>query len=69
MAHISTLRVAQHCNWQSVPEERIGERIERQMIVGDQFLICGLRLEPHVTTDGRTDGFNPISEDGGSGNS
>jgi hypothetical protein len=48
MVHVSTLTGAQHCNWESVRVERIGEGIERPMIVGDQLMICRLRLEPHV---------------------
>jgi quercetin dioxygenase-like cupin family protein len=48
MVHVSTLTGAQHCNWESVRVERIGEGIERQMIVEDQLMICRLRLEPHV---------------------
>ena len=51
MAQVSTLAsTAQHCNWESVPIERIGEGIERQMIVGDQLMICRLRFGPHVET-------------------
>jgi hypothetical protein len=38
MVHVSTLTGAQHCNWESVRVERIGEGIERQMIVGDQLM-------------------------------
>lgn len=40
----------QHCNWDSVPIERIGDGIERQMIVGEQLMICRLRFEPYVDT-------------------
>ena len=41
---------AQYWNWQSVPVERVGEGIERQMIVGDRLMICRLRFAPHVET-------------------
>ena len=51
MAQSSTLIGApQHCNWDSVAIERIGEGIERQMIVGDQLMICRLRFEPFLET-------------------
>jgi quercetin dioxygenase-like cupin family protein len=51
MAQSSVLNGApQHCSWDSVPVERIGEGIERQMIVGAQLMICRLRFEPHVDT-------------------
>src|ERR1044071_7253236 len=47
----SNLSVAvQQWNWQRVPVEQIGEGIERQMIVGDQLMICRLRFAPHVST-------------------
>jgi quercetin dioxygenase-like cupin family protein len=41
---------AQHWDWASVPVEKLGEGIERQMIVGDQLMICRLRFAPHVVT-------------------
>jgi quercetin dioxygenase-like cupin family protein len=42
--------VAQLMNWESVPVECIGEGIERQMIVGDQLMVCRLRFAPNVDT-------------------
>jgi quercetin dioxygenase-like cupin family protein len=36
--------------WEGVPTETVGEGIERQMIVGDQLMICRLRFAPHVVT-------------------
>ena len=41
---------AQHLNWASIPVEKLEEGIERQMIVGDQLMICRLRFAPHVVT-------------------
>jgi quercetin dioxygenase-like cupin family protein len=40
----------QHLNWQSVPVERLDEGIERQMIVGNQLMVCRLRFEPFTIT-------------------
>jgi unsaturated pyranuronate lyase len=51
MEQLSTLTGAHRLsNWDSVPSERIAEGIERQMIVGDQLMICRLRFEPFVDT-------------------
>lgn len=44
------LGIAQHCNWQNVPVENLGEGIERQMIVGDRLMVCRLRFAPFVDT-------------------
>lgn len=41
---------AQHLNWASIPVEKLEEGIERQMIVGEQLMICRLRFAPHVIT-------------------
>ena len=51
MEQVSTLTGAlRHSNWESVPKERIAEGIERQMIIGDQLMICRLRFDPFVDT-------------------
>jgi quercetin dioxygenase-like cupin family protein len=51
MEQVSTLTGAHGLsNWDSVPKEQIAEGIERQMIVGDQLMICRLRFEPFVDT-------------------
>ena len=47
-AKFTTFR--QHYNWADVPIEKIGDGIERQMIVGDQLMVCRLRFAPHVVT-------------------
>ena len=51
MQSISDLSVtAQHLNWASIPVEKLAEGIERQMIVGEQLMICRLRFAPYVVT-------------------
>ena len=37
-----------HTDWSTVPVERLGEGIERQMIVGGRLMLCRLRFAPHV---------------------
>jgi quercetin dioxygenase-like cupin family protein len=39
-----------HRNWSEVPVERIGEGIERQMVWGEQLMVCRLHFAPHVVT-------------------
>ena len=50
MQQALNLSDSRHWNWESVPVERIGEGIERQMIVGNQMMVCRLRFAPHVDT-------------------
>src|SRR3984893_18820188 len=40
----------QHTDWTSIPVQQVEEGIERQMIVGENVMICRLRLAPHVVT-------------------
>jgi len=40
----------QHREWSAIPAERIGEGIDRQMVWGDQLVVCRLRFDPHVVT-------------------
>jgi quercetin dioxygenase-like cupin family protein len=40
----------QHSDWATIPVERVGEGIERQMIWGARLMVCRLRLAPHVVT-------------------
>jgi quercetin dioxygenase-like cupin family protein len=40
----------QHTDWAKVPIERLDEGIERQMIIGENLMICRLRIAPHVIT-------------------
>jgi quercetin dioxygenase-like cupin family protein len=37
-------------NWETIPAERVGEGIERQMVVGEQLMICRLKIQPRVVT-------------------
>jgi len=41
---------AQHLNWSSIPVERPGEGIERQMVVGRNVMICRFRFAPMLVT-------------------
>lgn len=41
---------AQHVNWSIVPVERINEGIERQMVVGENLMICRFRFAPFLVT-------------------
>jgi quercetin dioxygenase-like cupin family protein len=40
----------QHQDWDSIPVEQIGSGIERQMIWGDQLMVCRLRIAPGTVT-------------------
>jgi quercetin dioxygenase-like cupin family protein len=37
-------------DWTTVPVERIADGIERQMIWGEQLMVCRLRIAPRVVT-------------------
>jgi quercetin dioxygenase-like cupin family protein len=37
-------------DWDSIPVERISEGIDRQMIVGENIMICRLRFDAFVVT-------------------
>ena len=41
---------SRHINWSNVTIERLGEGIERQMIVGEKVMVCRLRFAPHIVT-------------------
>ena len=41
---------AQHVSWSSIPVERIAEGIERQMVVGENLMICRFRFAPFLVT-------------------
>src|SRR6267378_3073970 len=49
MSAIEQLK-AQHTDWDSVPVEQLEEGIRRQMIVGENMMICRLRIAPNVVT-------------------
>ena len=40
----------QHCDWSSIPVEQVADGIERQMIWGEQLMVCRLRIAPRVVT-------------------
>jgi quercetin dioxygenase-like cupin family protein len=40
----------QHLNWSTIPIERPDKGIERQMVVGQDFMICRFRFEPYLET-------------------
>ena len=39
-----------HTDWSSVPVERLEDGTERQMIVGENVMVCRLRFAPRVVT-------------------
>jgi quercetin dioxygenase-like cupin family protein len=41
---------AKHTDWASIPVEQLEPGIERQMIVGENLMICRLRFSPNVVT-------------------
>src|ERR687884_1208479 len=41
---------AQHVSWSAVPVERPAEGIERQMVVGQNMMICRFRFAPLLVT-------------------
>ena len=41
---------AQHVNWSAVPVERPAEGIERQMVVGNNLMLCRFRFAAHLVT-------------------
>ena len=40
----------QHTDWASIPVEQLDAGIQRQMIVGENVMICRLRIAPNVVT-------------------
>jgi quercetin dioxygenase-like cupin family protein len=42
--------VARHLSWSTIPVEKLQDGIERQMLVGEQLMICRLRFPPLVVT-------------------
>ena len=39
-----------HTDWTSIPVEQLDAGIQRQMIVGENVMICRLRIAPNVVT-------------------
>jgi quercetin dioxygenase-like cupin family protein len=51
MSAIEQIRAQpQHTDWATIPVEQLEEGIQRQMIVGENLMICRLRLAPKVVT-------------------
>jgi quercetin dioxygenase-like cupin family protein len=46
----ATTFAAQHLNWSTIPVEKPGEGIERQMVVGQNLMICRFRFTPFLET-------------------
>lgn len=46
----ATNGLARHLNWSNIPVEYVAEGIERQMLVGDQMMICRFRFKPFLVT-------------------
>lgn len=40
----------QHRDWTTIPVERVGEGIERQIIWGGRLMVCRLRIAPKTVT-------------------
>ncbi len=50
----ATLSGAQHLNWSSIPVEHPAEGIKRQMVVGQQMMICRFQFAPFLVTPEHT---------------
>ena len=50
MSAVQELNKAQHLNWSTIPVEHPAEGIERQMVVGEQMMICRFRFAPFLIT-------------------
>ena len=42
--------LARHLNWSNIPVEQVADGIQRQMLVGDQMMICRFRFKPFLVT-------------------
>jgi unsaturated pyranuronate lyase len=47
---VAAIASAQHLNWSTIPVEHPGEGIERQMVVGQNLMICRFRFSPFLET-------------------
>ena len=50
MPAVQELNQAQNLNWSTIPIEHPAEGIERQMVVGQQMMICRFRFAPLLVT-------------------
>ena len=51
---IAALVQAQHLNWKTIPVEYPAAGIERQMVVGQNLMICRFRFKPLLVTPEHT---------------
>ncbi len=42
--------LGRHLNWTNIPVEQVADGIERQMLVGEQMMICRFRFKPFLVT-------------------
>jgi len=54
MSAVQEPNKAQHLNWSTIPVEHPSEGIERQMVVGEQMMICRFRFAPFLVTPEHT---------------
>jgi quercetin dioxygenase-like cupin family protein len=47
---VAVIASAQHLNWSTIPIERPAEGIERQMVVGQNLMICRFKFIPYLET-------------------
>src|SRR5215471_18688991 len=47
---ITAALAAQHLNWSTIPVDHPFAGIERQMVVGQNLMICRFRFEPYLET-------------------
>ncbi len=50
MLPVEQMNEPQHTDWATIPVEQLEPGIQRQMIVGENVMICRLRLAPNVVT-------------------
>jgi len=50
MTSIESVSSFQHRKWDGIPVEQIAEGAERQMIWGDNLMVCRIRFAPGVVT-------------------
>ena len=48
--NLATALAAQHLNWATIPVESPSEGIARQMVVGQNLMICRFRFAPFLAT-------------------
>ncbi len=42
--------LGRHLNWTNIPVEQVADGIQRQMLVGEQMMICRFRFKPFLVT-------------------